>query len=233
MFSAFSSFSSTFAAGKVRRPRPSGGGGGSDPNLPLGTQVAWTNNTIWYTAGTSNPNGGFTNAVRPIIQVMYAHRALRVAVGATTSLGISSSQSGGQWRWQFAVSTVDNTVGSFSTPFFGSQLIGQSNVVGGQTYTGVTDTVFNIPAYRYFLIIRSPGPLYTASTASPGNGGTNRTATINGEPAFTTLSYSIVGTSTPVTNQVTNLPTQLGGSDSGYFTRTNYNPAFGITFTLA
>jgi hypothetical protein len=204
----------------------------SDPNLALGNEVSWSSGTIWYTAGSSNPGGGFSSAVRPLIQVMYAHKTLRVAVGATTSLGISNSQSGGRWRWQFSVSNTDNTIGDFSTPFFGSQLLGQSDVVGGQTYTGVTDTVFNIPAKRYFLIIRSPGPLYTASTASPGNGGTNRTAMINGEPAFTTLSYHIQGTSTSVTGTVTNLPVQLGGSDAGYAQVNNYNPAFGITFTV-
>ena len=203
----------------------------SDPNLLLGTEVSWTNDSIWYTAGTSNPGGGFTTAVRPVMQVMYAHKALRVNVGATTSLGITTSQTGGRWRWQFAISTVDNTIGNFGTPFYASDLIGQDSVTGGQTYTGVTNTLVEIPAKRYFVVIRSPGPLYTASTASPGNGGVNRTAMLNGEPAFTTLSYSIVGNSTSVTGTVTNLPTQLGGSDSGYITRADYNPAFGITFT--
>lgn len=229
----FSSFTGSNRFGKRRRfiAAIPASGGNPDPNLLLGAEVAWTNNTIWYTAGTSNPGGGFTAAVRPIIQVMYAHRALRVESGATTSLGITTTQTGGQWRWQFSVSSVDNTIGNFSTPFFGSNLIGQSSVTGGQTYTGITNVLFEIPANRYFLIIRSPGPLYTASTASPGNGGLNRTAMLDGQPAFTTLSYSIVGSSTSVTNAVSNLPTQLGGSDSGYFTRTDYNPAFGITFT--
>lgn len=232
MFSAFSSFSSSFAAGRVRRIRPTSGGAGPDPNLPLGTQVAWTNNTIWYTAGAPNPNGAFTSGVRPIIQVMYAHKAIKIASGATTSLGIYQTQTGGTWRWQASVSSVDNTVGSFSAPIFISSAIGQSSVTGGQTYTGATNVEFVVPAYRYFLIIRSPGPLYTASTASPGNGDINRTATINDEPVFTTLSYSIVGSSTSTTNQVTNLPTQLGGTDAGYTTRNTYNPAFGLTFTL-
>lgn len=227
----FSSVGRSFGFG--RRSRVLLSGGVVDPNLNLGTSVGWSDNTIWYTAGTSNPGGGFVSAVRPIIQVMYAHRNIKIINGATTSLGISTSQTGGTWRWQFAVSTQDNTIGSFSTPVFISNLIGQSSVVGGQTYTGVTNLEAVIPANRYFLIIRSPGPLYTASTASPGNGGTNRTATINGDPIFTTLSYSIVGVSTGVTNAVTNLPTQLGGSDSGYTQVSNYNPAFGITFTLA
>lgn len=232
MFSAFSSFSSSFAAGRVKRVRPTSGGG-SDPNLPLGTQVAWTNNTIWYTAGIANPTGNFTSAVRPIIQVMYAHKAIKILAGATTRLGIYQSQTGGTWRWQASVSSVANTIGSFSAPVFISSLIGQSSVTGGQSYVGATNLEFVVPAYRYFLIIRSPGPLYTASTASPGNGGTNRTATIGGEPVFTTLSYTLVGDTTSVTNQVTNLPTQLGGSDSGYWQQNNYNPAFGLTFTLA
>jgi hypothetical protein len=215
-----------------------GGGQVVPPSPPapvgpaLGTQVAWTDNTIWYTAGTSNPGGAFTASVRPIIQVMYAHKAIKIASGATTSLGIYQTQTGGLWRWQASVSSVSDTIGSFSTPIFISPLLGQSNVVGGQTYTGTTNVEFVVPAYRYFLIIRSPGPLYTASTANPGNGNINRTAMINGEPAFTTLSYSIVGSSTSVTNQVTNLPTQLGGTDAGYTTRTSYNPAFGLTFTL-
>lgn len=230
----FSSFSGTFKAGRVRkRVLTPAQQSPSDPNLSLGTEVSWTDNTIWYTAGSSNPGGGFSSAVRPLIQVMYAHKALRVNVGATTSLGIKTTQSGGRWRWQFSVSNTDNMLGDFSTPFFGSQLIGQNDVTGGQTYTGVTDTVFNIPAKRYFLIIRSPGPLYTSSTASPGNGGTNRTAMVGGEPVFTTLSYHIQGSSTSATNAVTNLPTQLGGSDAGYSQVNNYNPAFGITFTMA
>lgn len=233
MFSTISSFSGTFKAGKVKRILPVSGEVASDPTLSLGTTVPWTNNTIWYTAGTSNPGGNFTAAVRPIIQVMYAHQAIKVSSGATTSLGIYASQvSGGTWRWQFSVSTVANTIGSFSTPTFISALIGQSNVTGGVTYTGVTNVEFSIPAKRYFLVIRSPGPLYTASTANPGNGGINRTATIGGTPVFTTLSYSLVGDTTSVTNAVTNLPTQLGGTDSGYWQQNNYNPAFGITFTI-
>lgn len=233
MFNVIGSFSSSFSpAGRKRRRIVAASASVSDPNLALGTEVSWTNNTIWYTAGAANPGGGFSSAVRPLIQVMYAHKALKISSGATTSLGIRTSQTGGQWRWQASVSSVENTIGSFSTPVFISALIGQSSVVGGETYTGVTNTEFNIPANRYFLIIRSPGPLYTASTASPGNGGTNRTAMINGEPAFTTLSYHIQGSSTGVTNAVTNLPTQLGGSDSGYAQVNNYNPAFGITFTV-
>jgi hypothetical protein len=234
MFNVIGSFSSSFSpSGRTRRGRVTAVQSvPSDPNLVLGTEVNWTNNTIWYNAGGPNPMGGFSSAVRPLIQVMYAHKTLRVDVGATTSLGIRQTQTGGRWRWQFSVSNTDNTIGDFSTPFFGSQLIGESSVVGGETYTGVTDTVFNIPAKRYFLIIRSPGPLYTSSTASPGNAGTNRTAMINGEPAFTTLSYHIQGSSTSVTNEVTNLPTQLGGSDAGYIQVNNYNPAFGITFTV-
>lgn len=222
----FSSFSGSFKLGRRRRVTL------RDPNLSLGTEEAWVDNTIWYTAGTANPTGGFTSAVRPIIQVMYAHKAIKIANGANTSLGIRTTQTGGTWRWQFSVSSVENTVGSFGTPSYGSASIGQSSVTGGVAYYGVTNTEFNIPANRYFLIIRSPGPLYTASTNSPGNGGNNRTATINGEPIFTTLSYAIVGSSTGVTTAVTNLPTQLGGSDSGYSTVSNYNPAFGITFTV-
>lgn len=225
------SFGGSFKFG--RRRRLIAAAGISDPNLALGTQVNWTDNTIWYTAGTSNPGGGFVSGVRPIIQVMYAHKAIRISSGATTSLGITTSQTGGRWRWQLAVSNTENLIGNFTTPVFISQLLGESTVVGGQTYTGVTDTTFNIPANRYFLVIRSPGPLYTASTASPGNGGTNRTAYVGGEPVFTTLSYSIIGSSTSVTNAVTNLPTQLGGTDAGYFQQNNYNPAFGITFTMA
>lgn len=233
MFNVIGSFSSSFSpAGRKRRRIAAIAASVSDPNLALGTQVSWTNETIWYTAGAANPGGNFANAVRPIIQVMYAHKAIKITAGATTRLGISQTQTGGQWRWQASVSSVENTIGSFSTPVFISALIGQSSVVGGQSYVGATNLEFNIPARRYFLIIRSPGPLYTASTASPGNGGTNRTATINGEPVFTTLSYHIQGSSTGVTNAVTNLPTQLGGSDSGYAQVNNYNPAFGITFTV-
>lgn len=232
MFSSIGSFSSTFKPGKRKSRFFTAQAVVSDPNLSLGTQVSWTNETIWYTAGAANPGGNFSNSVRPIIQVMYAHKALKITAGATTRLGISQTQTGGQWRWQASVSSLPNTIGSFSTPIFISSLIGQSSVVAGQSYVGTTNVEFNIPAYRYFLIIRSPGPLYTASTASPGNGGTNRTAMIGGQPAFTTLSYHIQGSSTGVTNAVTNLPTQLGGSDSGYSQVNNYNPAFGITFTV-
>jgi len=227
----FGSFTGSFKFG--RRIKLATLGGVSDPNLSIGTQVAWTDNTIWYTAGSSNPGGNFTSAVRPIIQLMYAHQAIKISNGATTSLGIRTTQTGGNWRWQASVSTLPNTVGNFSTPIFISGSLGQSNVVGGQTYTGTTNVEFTIPAYRYFVIIRSPGPLYTASTASPGNGGNNRTATINGSPVFTSLSYTLVGDTTNVTNAVTNLPTQLGGSDAGYWLQSNYNPAFGITFSLA
>lgn len=207
-------------------------GSPSDPNLSLGTLSSWTDNTIWYTAGAANPMGNKTSGVRPIIQVMYAHRALKISNNAATSLGLFGSDSGGTFRWQFSVSNTDNLVGDFTTPVFGSALIGSSPSSPGDVKTGNTNIEFNIPAKRYFLIIRSPGPLYTSSTADPGNGGLNRTATINGNPVFTTLSYTIRGNSTNVTNQVTNLPTQLGGTDSGYIQTNNYNPAFGITFTL-
>lgn len=232
MFSSIGSFSSTFKPGKRKSRFFTTQAVVSDPNLSLGTQVSWTNETIWYTAGAANPGGNFAAAVRPIIQVMYAHRAIKISNGASTSLGIYQTQTGGTWRWQASVSSSVNTIGNFSTPVFISSALGQSSVTGGQTYTGVTNAEFVIPANRYFLIIRSPGPLYTASTANPGNGGNNRTAMVGGQPAFTTLSYHIQGSSTGVTNAVTNLPTQLGGSDSGYSQVNNYNPAFGITFTV-
>lgn len=196
----------------------------------LGTLVPWTNNTIWYTAGAANPSGFYTQAVRPIIQLMYAHQAIRIASGATMSLGIRTTQTGGNWRWQFAVSGTDSFIGNFQTPFYGSASHGPGSVTGGQTYTGVTNVEFVIPANRYFLIIRSPGPLYTSSSAASSN--VNRTATIDDVPVFTTICNSVVGNSTGVTTTVTNLPTQFGGSDAGYVDVAGYNPAFGATFTV-
>lgn len=207
-------------------------GSPSDPNLSLGTLSSWTDNTIWYTAGDANPMGNQVGSVRPIIQVMYAHRPIKISNGSATSLGIYANQSGGTFRWQVSVSNTDNLIGDFSSPVFTSASLGSSPSTAGEVKTGNMNAEFIIPAKRYFLIIRSPGPLYTASTASPGNGGLNRTATINNVPIFTTLSYTLLGSSTSTTNQVTDLPTQLGGTDNGYFQRNDYNPAFGITFTL-
>lgn len=174
----------------------------SDPNLSLGTSVAWTSNTIfdtWTSSSSATTDG--TPIVNNIWQMFYAHRALRITSG-TSGARIGTYQSGSNsWTWALALSGTNNTQSDFGSA---TNIAAQSaSYVSDGTYVTNYSTTINIPRFRYFLIGRIFGPFYFAAR----NLADNRTATIGGVPYVTVINKLWRGSSTSFS-----IPSQLGGS---------------------
>jgi hypothetical protein len=205
-----SSFSGSFFAGRRKTAAGGGGGGEVDPALSIGTEVSWTSGTMfdtWTSPSSATTNGG--NSVVNVWQMFYAHRSIRLTSGKA-GLRIGTATSGtNSWTWGYAVSSANNTRGSFgSVTTIGTQSTGY---VSGGTYTANISSTVTVPANRYFLIGRRVGPFYYASRTLADN----RTATISGVPYFTVINQVWAGGSTDSFS----IPSQLGGVTS--YTQTN------------
>jgi hypothetical protein len=187
-----------------------------DPALALGTQVAWTSNTYFYTAGASTIgiSGGDhqydTNNM--VWQVFYAHQEIRLPVGsnrwgpisrtgganAVELQGIVAPNTNNKTNWAPNVETrVRNTVSINYAP----------NVLNENSIT----TQITIPANRYFLLGISNGPFYKNYRKTANN----ITAVNGGNPVFTVLNEVYVGPWP--TGPLSGIPNQLGGNAASYF----------------
>lgn len=176
----------------------------SDPNLSLGTSVAWTSNTIfdtWSSSSSSTTDG--TANVTTIWQLFYAHKALRVTSGvAGARIGTYTSGTN-NWQWAISISGSDNSQSNFAAASTITSTTGSIAYSSGGTYTANYNATVNIPAFRYFIIGRTFGPFYYASRTLAAN----RTATIGDVSYFTVVNKIWKGSTTTFT-----IPSQLGGS---------------------
>ena len=191
----------------------------SDPNLSIGTTVAWSSNTIFDTwTSPSSPTTDGSPIVNTIWQMFYAHRALRVTNGFSGARIGTYTSGSNSWTWALSLSGTNNSQSNFgSATTIGAQ---SASYVSDGTYTTNYSATVNIPAYRYFLIGRTFGPFYFAAR----NLAANRTATIGGTPQFTVINKLWRGSSTSFT-----IPSQLGGAGS-YTEVTGTSQVAGFSF---
>ena len=129
-------------------------------------------------------------------------------------------------RVRAAISSVNNTIGSFTGENFYSGSVSYNYTAGGFNQLTFTSQL-NIPANRYFLIGVVSGPYYRNFKSLADN----RTAVIGGTTAAVTAINKVWWGSWP-SGPTTGIPTQLGGAAT--FTEfTGYIPITSTKFELA
>lgn len=190
-----------------------------------GTTVSWTDDT--YFDGYSSQSGVTTSDLPPtndlVWQLYYANAPLSIPADSVNRLGLNTYIGGSNsWKFRIAISTADDTLGSFGTDSeFASGSAGYS--AGGFNQSAVTTTV-NIPARRYFIIGVHTGPYYrTFKTLA-----NNRSAQINGLTYVTAL--NTIYYAPHLNSVVSGVPTALGGSSTAFTTYTGHVAMYSIKF---
>jgi len=179
------------------------GGTGTLVSYTIGTYLdAYTQTSGVTTTDAFSSNNGCW-------QLYYAHSAVTITTG-TNKIALNSYLNGSNsWTWYCAVSTAADTIGSWGTVSAITGLQSFTYSTGGFNQSNTTANV-SVPAGRYFLIMNNGGPFYRTikSLAS------NRTAQINGLNYITICNKVCIG-NWP-TGGTTVVPTQFGGSGTGY-----------------
>ena len=157
-------------------------------------------------------------------QMFYANQPVTMSVG-TGNIGLVPFQNGSNtWTWYVATGSVNDSTGSWSTVT--AITSGTSfSYVGGQLTSSSLNTTIRIPANRYFLIANSGGPFYR--TVRPL--ATNRVGLVSGSAFVTAVNRVALG-NWP-TGGTTTIPTQFGGSGTGYTEYTGSVHVMSVKFT--
>jgi hypothetical protein len=205
-------------------PTPTGVISG-DVNLSLGTQVAWTSNTYFYTANSSTVRGSdFVYDTNNMVwQVFYAHKQIRLFTGANRWGPIPRSSGSNTIALYQASSTATNTKSSFNSNVDVALSAAISASYSANTlYQAATQTAVTIPAKRYFLLGITGGPFYRSFLRTANN----ITAVFGGEAVVTALNEVYVGPWPSGPGR--GIPTLLGGNTASYvrYTSNIYYSAF-------
>jgi hypothetical protein len=190
-----------------------------------GTEVEFTLNTLFdaYSSrsGVTTTDGIYTN--NGGWQLYYAHQQVTLKSG-TDSIGINTYQNGSNsWTWYYAVSSLENVIGSWGSVLTLAPSKSFSYVAGGFNASDISSDVI-IPANRYFLIMNNTGPFYrTIKYISEP-----RTAMVSGQPYVTAINHVCLG-NWP-SGGTTTIPTQFGGSGTGYTNYQGYTHVHSIKF---
>ncbi len=158
-------------------------------------------------SGVTTTNGINTN--NGAWQLFYAHQSVTLSVG-TGNIGLVPHTGGtNSWTWYYTVSTVANTIGSWNTPSAFTNTRSGTYTAGTLTTSNIT-TAKTVPAGYYFLLSNTGGPFYrTIKTLA-----SSRTGTVSGSPYVTVVNRVCLGTWP--SGGTTTVPSQFGGSGSGY-----------------
>ena len=178
---------------------------------PTGSEVVYTTGTYFDAyvsqSGITNTNGISTN--NGAWQLFYAHQQVIIPTGSN-SIGLNTYQNGSNsWTWYAAVASNNNSTASWGAVQTLTSLQSFSYSAGGFNQSNLNQTNITIPAGRYFLLANSGGPFYR--TVKPS---TNRTATVSGSAFVTSINRVALG-NWP-SGGTTTIPTQFGGSGTGY-----------------
>lgn len=184
------------------------------PNVFDSTQIAWTPGT-YFDSWTSR-SGIVDNTLQSIQadvsnlvwQLFFAHKAITLPVGSLMYGVNPKKTSSCTISLRAAISTADNTLGSFASDSQYATVVKSS--VGGVLDEMAVDTLLTVPANRYFLlgVVITNGSYYrTLQTLSK-----SRTAIFNNENIVTC--FNRVYHPGSVTGPLTGIPTLLGGSAS-------------------
>jgi hypothetical protein len=194
----------------------------------LGTTVPWVSGTYfnsWTSQSGVTTSDLAYNTNNLVWQLLYAWQAITIPV-LNPAWGIATTANGSNTsNLRYSLSSVDATIGSFGADAqIGTNIVG--SYTAGGFFVGQTTASRSIPANRYFLLGITGGPFYRSFRTLAAN----RTATISGNPVFTVINrFWWPGWPTGPT---TGVPTQLGGSTSGYTEQSGYMPVTSFIFTV-
>jgi hypothetical protein len=191
-----------------------------------GSSVAWTSDTYFNTysqqSGFSSSDQSPTNTL--VWQLFYAKAPLSLPTDGTNRVAWSGYQNGSAEIMSFrvAISSLDNTVGSFTSEYGFSGVYWSSYTAGALKEQGA-GTALIIPANRYFMI-GTTGITYRAVKTMSSN----RSAQIGGLNYFTAINTIYYGANS--TGPTSGIPTALGGTASGFTTLTGFTSPISIKF---
>ena len=194
-----------------------------------GTTVPWTSGTYFNSwtsqSGVTTSDIASYNTNNLVWQLLYAWQAITIPV-LNPAWGIATTANGSNAsNLRYSLSSVDDTIGSFGADAqIGANVLG--SYTAGGFFEGRVTSSRSISANRYFLLGITGGPFYRSFKTLAAN----RTATIGGNPVFTVINrFWWPGWPTGPT---TGVPTQLGGSTSGYTEQSGYMPVTSFIFTV-
>lgn len=203
-----------------------------------GTLVPWTSGTYfdsWTSQSgltttdlpSTNTAGGSStyNTNNLVWQMFYAWQSITLPIlspgyGIATTVNNTNSTS-----LRYSQSSTDSIASNFIADVqIGSQ--GVTAYTAGGLYTAPITVAKTVPASRYFLLGVVAGPFYKSFKVLAAN----RTATVGGNPVVTAINKLWWG-SWP-SGPATGIPTQLGGSASGFTEFSGYIPVTSFKFTV-
>ena len=175
-------------------------------------------------SGVSSSIGFATN--NGAWQLFYANQPVTMsAATGSGNIGLVPYANGtNSWTWYVATGSVNDSTGSWSavTTLTPSRTGGY---IAGTLTTSSINTTIQIPANRYFLIANSGGPFYRTVRALANN----RVGNVSGSAFVTAINKVALG-NWP-TGGTTTIPTQFGGSGTGYTLYTGSVHVMSVKFT--
>jgi hypothetical protein len=177
-----------------------------------GTLISYTTGTF-FNAFTSQSGVTTTDAFNSnngCWQLYYSHTEVTINQG-NNGIGLNSYTNGSNsWTWYVAISNSNSTIGDWGSVSALTSIQGFSYTSGGFNTSNLNQITVTIPANRYFLIMNNGGPFYrTLKTLV-----SNRTAQVGGSNYVTVCNKVALGDWPD--GGTTTIPTQFGGSGSGY-----------------
>jgi hypothetical protein len=191
-----------------------------------GTAVSWTNDTYFdlYGSRSGVTTSDLADTSGLVWQVFYANAPLTIPADGVMRLGVNSSRNGNNTvTYRIAIGNTEDVLGNFGTDTSFSSVSFNSYTAGGFNEQTVSSAV-TIPARRYFLIGIANGPYYRSIKTL----GANRSAQIGGVTYVTAINTVYYMPHSPGTTS--GIPTDLGGTTTGFTTYSGYTPVASIKF---
>lgn len=177
-----------------------------------GTLISYTTGTFFdaFTSQSGVVSTDAFNTNQGCWQLYYSHTTVTINQG-NNRIGLNSYFGGSNsWTWYVAVSNSDSTIGNWGAVSGLTSSQSFTYTAGGFNTSNLNQTTVTIPANRYFLIMNNGGPFYrTVKTLA-----SNRTAQVGGSNYVTVCNKVALGNWPG--GGTTTIPTQFGGSGSGY-----------------
>jgi hypothetical protein len=173
-------------------------------------------------SGVSSSIGFATN--NGAWQLFYANQPVTMSVGSGNIGLVPYANGSNSWTWYVATGSVNDSTGSWSAVSTVTSLT-SFGYIGGTLATSSLNTTIRIPANRYFLIANSGGPFYRTVRALANN----RVGNVSGSAFVTAINRVALG-NWP-SGGTTTIPTQFGGSGTGYTLYTGSVHVMSVKFT--
>lgn len=191
----------------------------------IGTAVAWTLGTYFdtYTSQSGVTTNDLANTNNMCWQLFYAWKDLTISAAANTTAINTTTNGTNTVAFRRSVGNVSDAARYFPAETTISSASTTYAAGGFNQYT--TTVATSISAGKYFLIGVTSGPFYRSFKALAAN----RTAQVSGESYFTAINKVWHGgwPSGPTSG----IPTQLGGTTTGFTQYDGYVPVLSVKFS--